>query len=77
MSLFVGVGALMIILLIMIASITMILVLIRGKANLQKELERLTGNTKIIYEEIKPVNNHLPPSSTLDTQENSAYGICI
>ena len=74
---FIGIGAGIIILLTMISSIIIIVALIRSKAKLQKELETLMGNTKIVYEEIKPVNNHLPPSPTLNTRENSAYGVCI
>ena len=74
-SLFIGIGAGMITLLIMSLSIIIIVVLIRSKAKLQKELETLTaGNTKVIYEE---VNNHLSPSPTLNTRENTAYGVCI
>ena len=69
----------MIILLIMIISIVVIVVLTRSKAKLQKELETLMGNTEIVYEEIKlkSVNNHIPPSPTLNTRENSAYGVCL
>jgi uncharacterized protein YoxC len=74
--LFIGIGAGIIILLITILSIIIIVALIRSKAKLQKELETLMGNTKIIYEEIK-VNNHVSPSLTLNTQENSAYGVRI
>ena len=65
----------MITLLIMSLSIIVVIALTRSKAKLQKELETLTvGNTNIIYEE---VNNHPSPSLALNTQENSAYGVCI
>ena len=74
-SLFIGIGAGMITLLVTSLSIIIMVVLIRSKAKLQKELETLTaGNTKVIYEE---VNNHLSPSPTLNTRENTAYGVCI
>ena len=56
----------------LISSTIIIVTLIRSKAKLQKELETLMGNTKIIYDE---VNNHPSPSLTLNTQENSAYGV--
>lgn len=75
-SLFIGIGTGAIILLIMIVSIMIIVVLIRGKARLKRELNNLMENTKTIYyEEIKPANNYFPPSPTLNTQENSAYGV--
>ena len=73
-SLFIGIGAGMITLLITSLSIIIIVALIWSKAKLQKELETLTVNTKVIYEE---VNNHPSHSLALNTQENSAYGVCI
>ena len=78
--LYVGIGAVTIILFTITIFMTIIIiVLMRGKGKLQMKLEtskihqNLMENTKIIYEEIKPVNRN-PPSPTLNTQKNSAYG---
>ena len=78
--LFIGIGAVTITLITITVFMTIIIiVLMRGKAQLQMKLEtsKIKQNsmesTKIIYEEIKPVNRS-PPSPTLNTRENSAYG---
>ena len=80
--LFIGIGAVTITLITITIFMTIIIiVLMRGKVQLQMKLEtskinqNLTENMKIIYEEIKPGPvNRSPPSPTLNTRENSAYG---
>ena len=55
---------------------TVICVLVRGKSKIQKKLELLRVSqereAKTVYEEVKPI--HKLPSTSFDTQENSAYG---
>ena len=75
-SVSISLGTLLILSLLIVVFVTVTCILVRGKSKLQKKLELLKVNqereAKTIHEEVKPI--HKVPSTSFNTQENSAYG---